>query len=209
MVRESPSLRNNNGALQVRVRLEGRDHFINRLGRWDDPIAVAKAQAISAEIWRDFQQGQLESIQASGGGEASRAAQGTGGVDEQEASGQDYPCLSGAQAVWRCFEKRGRGEGVPAVDGGRRIGSIHQEHGAEHHQERSTCQSGTEYGSNQGAAEKRSGKSLGTLISGLNPELGEKYRMDGWQSGTTGRGHNCRMPKAIRAVGVGRTGSGL
>ena len=53
-------MRNNNGALQVRVRLEGRDHFINRLGRWDDPIAVAKAQAISAEIWRDFQQGQMD-----------------------------------------------------------------------------------------------------------------------------------------------------
>ena len=60
MVRKAPSLRNNNGALQVRVRLEGRDHFINRLGRWDDPIAVAKAQAISAEIWRDFQQGQMD-----------------------------------------------------------------------------------------------------------------------------------------------------
>jgi hypothetical protein len=25
----------------------GRDHFINRLGRWDDPVAVAKAQALS------------------------------------------------------------------------------------------------------------------------------------------------------------------
>ena len=60
MVRKAPSLRNNNGALQVRVRLEGRDHFINRLGRWDDPIAVAKAQAISAEIWLDFQHGQLD-----------------------------------------------------------------------------------------------------------------------------------------------------
>ena len=60
MVRKAPSLRNNNGALQVRVRLKGQDHFINRLGRWDDPIAVAKAQAISAEIWLDFQQGQLD-----------------------------------------------------------------------------------------------------------------------------------------------------
>ena len=60
MVRKAPSLRNNNGALQVRVRLESRDHFINRLGRWDDPIAVAKAQAISAEIWLDFQHGQLD-----------------------------------------------------------------------------------------------------------------------------------------------------
>jgi len=59
-LRKAPSLRNNNGSLQVRVRLEGQDHFINRLGRWDDPIAVAKAQAISAEIWRDFQQGTLD-----------------------------------------------------------------------------------------------------------------------------------------------------
>ena len=44
----------------MRVRLDGKDHFINRLGRWDDPIAVAKAQAISAEIWRDYRQGQLD-----------------------------------------------------------------------------------------------------------------------------------------------------
>ena len=59
-MRKAPSLRNNNGALQVRVRLEGKDCFINRLGRWDDPIAVAKAQAISAEIWSDYQQGTLD-----------------------------------------------------------------------------------------------------------------------------------------------------
>ena len=59
-MRKAPSLRNNNGALQVRVRLEGKDHFINRLGRWDDPIAVAKAQAISAEIWRDYREGTLD-----------------------------------------------------------------------------------------------------------------------------------------------------
>ena len=45
-------------SLQVRVHLEGQDHFINRLGRWDDPIAVAKAQAISAEIWRDYREGE-------------------------------------------------------------------------------------------------------------------------------------------------------
>ena len=59
-MRKAPSLRNNNGALQVRVRLDGKDHFINRLGRWDDPIAVAKAQAISAEIWRDYREGTLD-----------------------------------------------------------------------------------------------------------------------------------------------------
>ena len=59
-MRKAPTLRNNNGALQVRVRLEGKDHFINRLGRFDDPVARAKALAISAEIWRDFQQGDLD-----------------------------------------------------------------------------------------------------------------------------------------------------
>lgn len=59
-MRKAPTLRNNNGALQVRVRLEGKDHFINRLGRFDDPVARARALAISAEIWSDFQQGELD-----------------------------------------------------------------------------------------------------------------------------------------------------
>jgi integrase len=40
--------------------VNGRDHFINRIGRWDDPIAVAKASAISAQIWSDYQQGILD-----------------------------------------------------------------------------------------------------------------------------------------------------
>ena len=56
-LQKPPSLRNNNGSLQVRVRIDGRDAFINRLGRWSDPVAVAKAQAISAQIWSDDQQG--------------------------------------------------------------------------------------------------------------------------------------------------------
>ncbi len=59
-MRRPPSLRNNNGAVQVRVRLGGRDHFINRLGRWDDPVAVAKAQALSARIWSDAKTGILD-----------------------------------------------------------------------------------------------------------------------------------------------------
>jgi len=59
-LRKAPALRNNNGALQLRVRLEGKDHFINRLGRFDHPVTRAKAQSISAEIWSDFQQGQLD-----------------------------------------------------------------------------------------------------------------------------------------------------
>lgn len=59
-MRRPPSLRNNNGAVQVRVRLGGSDHFINRLGRWDDPVAVAKAQALSARIWSDAKAGSLD-----------------------------------------------------------------------------------------------------------------------------------------------------
>ncbi len=39
------------------MRIDGRDASINRLGRWSDPVAVARAQAISAQIWSDYQQG--------------------------------------------------------------------------------------------------------------------------------------------------------
>ncbi|MDB4346320.1 hypothetical protein OAA48_00560 [bacterium] len=42
------------------MRLNGQDHSINRLGRWDDPVAQARGQAISAEIWRDAKQGGLD-----------------------------------------------------------------------------------------------------------------------------------------------------
>jgi len=59
-LKKPPSLRNNNGSLQVRARIDGKDAFINRLGRWDDPVAVAKAQAISAQIWSDYQQGSFD-----------------------------------------------------------------------------------------------------------------------------------------------------
>ena len=50
----------NNDALQVRFRLDGRDHFINRFCRWDDPLAQARVQAICAEIWRDAQREDLD-----------------------------------------------------------------------------------------------------------------------------------------------------
>ena len=42
------SLRNNNGSLQVAGVDDGCGAFINRLGRWSDPVAVAKAHAIAA-----------------------------------------------------------------------------------------------------------------------------------------------------------------
>ena len=60
MLKKPPRVRDNNGALQVRLRLDGRDYFINRLGRFDDPVAQARGQAICAEIWRDAQQGDLD-----------------------------------------------------------------------------------------------------------------------------------------------------
>ncbi len=42
------------------MRIDGRDAFINRLGRWNDPVAVAKAHAIAAQIWSDYQQGSFD-----------------------------------------------------------------------------------------------------------------------------------------------------
>ncbi len=59
-MKKPPALRNNNGVVQVRIRVDGRDHFINRIGRWDDPIAHAKASAIAAQIWCDYQEGILD-----------------------------------------------------------------------------------------------------------------------------------------------------
>ena len=59
-MKKPPVLRNNNGVVQVRLRLDGRDRFINRIGRWDDPVACAKASAIAAQIWSDYQQGILD-----------------------------------------------------------------------------------------------------------------------------------------------------
>ena len=59
-MRKPPSLRNNNGALQLRVRIEGNDAFINRLGSWSDPAAIAKASALSARIWSDYCSGTFD-----------------------------------------------------------------------------------------------------------------------------------------------------
>ena len=60
MLKKPPRVRDNNGALQVRLRLNGRDHFINRIVRFEDPVAQARGQAICAKIWRDVQQGDLD-----------------------------------------------------------------------------------------------------------------------------------------------------
>ena len=64
MLKKPPRVRDNNGALQVRLRLGGRDHFINRIGRFDDPVAQARGQAICAEIWRDAQRWASRQISA-------------------------------------------------------------------------------------------------------------------------------------------------
>lgn len=46
--------------IQLRVRLDGNDYFINRLGRYNDPVAMAKAGSLSARIWQDFCSGCLD-----------------------------------------------------------------------------------------------------------------------------------------------------
>ena len=47
----------------------------------------------------------------------------------------------------------------------------------------------------KGSVECMAGKTLGNLIRALNPALGEAYKRERWQSGTTGRGHNCGEPR--------------
>lgn len=59
-MRKPPSLRNNNGVIQLRVRIEGVDFFINRLGRYNNPVSIAKAQTLSAQIWQDYCSGCLD-----------------------------------------------------------------------------------------------------------------------------------------------------
>ena len=60
MLKKPLRVSDNNGPPQVRLRLDRRDHFINRIGRFDDPVAQARGQAICAEIWLDAQQGDLD-----------------------------------------------------------------------------------------------------------------------------------------------------
>ena len=47
----------------------------------------------------------------------------------------------------------------------------------------------------KGSVECMGGKTLGNLISALNPALVEAYKRERWQSGTTGRRHNCGEPR--------------
>ena len=111
MLKKAPRVRDNNGALQVRLRLDGRDHFINRLGRFDDPIAQASGQAICAEIWRDVQQGDLDLS-------LNRYRPLVEGRDQdlldalrslvEEEAGKGQSCLSGGEAVWLADQDKRR-----------------------------------------------------------------------------------------------------
>ena len=53
----------------------------------------------------------------------------------------------------------------------------------------------------QGSAEcSGGGKTLEKFLSALDGYLAERYRSDRGYSGTTGKGHNCPVPKAIQQV---------
>ena len=45
------------------------------------------------------------------------------------------------------------------------------------------------------------GKTLEKFLGALEPELAEQYRRDRWQSGTTGKGHNCPSPYSPMSSG--------
>lgn len=55
----------------------------------------------------------------------------------------------------------------------------------------------------KGSAECMAGKTLGNLISALNPALGEAYKRDRWHSGTRGKGHTCALKESILWVSTG------
>ena len=112
MLKKPPRVRDNNGALQVRLRLDGRDFFINRLGRWDDPVAQARGQAICAEIWRDAQQGDLDlSLNRYRplveGRDQDLLDALRFGRGEEASKGDAY--LSGREAVWLADQDQSRG----------------------------------------------------------------------------------------------------
>ena len=44
------------------------------------------------------------------------------------------------------------------------------------------------------------GKTLEGFLSALEPELAEHYRRDRWNSGTTGKGHNCPSPYGLNGL---------
>ena len=57
------------------------------------------------------------------------------------------------------------------------------------------------YCANKGSVEcSGGGMTLEGFLSALDVELAENYRIERWQSGTTGKGHNCRAPVCL--VGV-------
>ena len=113
MLKKPPRVRDNNGALQVRLRLGGRDHFINRLGRWDDPVAQARGQAICAEIWRDAQQGDLDlslnRYRPLVEGLRSGFARCPQVIGRGEEASKGDACLSGREAVWLADQDQSRG----------------------------------------------------------------------------------------------------
>ena len=44
------------------------------------------------------------------------------------------------------------------------------------------------------------GKTLEKFLSALDEEMAEQYRIDRWNSGTTGKGHNCPNPESKQEV---------
>ena len=120
------------------MRLGGRDHFINRLGRWDELVAVARAQSVSERIWSDATAGILDGI-LNRYGESVDAATGTEmpsraspefplvevlrvkGERRRQAEAVVDPCPSQAVEVWSTTEDCCRGGGVSRMDAVRRI----------------------------------------------------------------------------------------
>ena len=113
ILKKPPRVRDNNGALQVRLRLYGRDYFINRLGRFDDPVAQARGQAICAEIGRDAKQGDLDlswkRYRPLVEGRDQELIDALRGTFKGEETGKGDSCLSGGETVWLADQDKSRG----------------------------------------------------------------------------------------------------
>ena len=114
MLKKPPRVRDNNASFQVRLRLDGRDHFINHFGRWDDLVVQARGQAICVEIWRDAQQGDLfgsvpESIPPIGEALRSGLARCPHVIGRGEEASKSDACQLGGEEVWLADQVKSRG----------------------------------------------------------------------------------------------------
>ena len=105
---------------------------------------------------------------------------------------------------------------VPLVGGGTKFqficpfcGSLGRTEGKKRHRKAALLWNAVQHSwvfccGKKGSVECQRGKTLWNLLSALNPDLGEAYKLARWHSGTTGKGHNCGAPRSV--IGIATSG---